>query len=177
MSDPLDQISQQVKKKRNFDTPPLHLWHPPLSGDIDILITRDGTWYHDGDKIQRETIVQLFASILRREEDGDYYLVTPAEKWRIKVELHPLVVVDVEQTCSDDEPVIRAQLNTGKYYTVDAEHPLFAEPAAQGVAALRLPHNLAAIFNRAAWYRLAEMIQEKDGQLLVTSAGRDYILG
>ena len=89
MADALEELEKQVKR-RNFDSPPLHLWHPALSGDIPIRIAADGRWYHDGTVIRRESLVRLFASILRREEDGHYYLVTPAEKWRISVELHPL---------------------------------------------------------------------------------------
>ena len=94
MANPLEGIEKQVRR-RNFDSPPLHLWHPPLSGDIAIRIAADGSWYHEGTLIQRESLVRVFASILRREEDGEYYLVTPGEKWRIEVELHPLIVTDI----------------------------------------------------------------------------------
>ena len=83
MGTELENIEKQLTGGRNYDAPPLHLWHPELSGDIDIHITSDGSWYHEGAKITREAIVRLFASILRREEDGEYYLVTPGEKWRI----------------------------------------------------------------------------------------------
>ena len=51
MEPPLQSIEKQIGKGRNYDTPPLHLWHPPLSGDIPIVITADCTWYHDGGKI------------------------------------------------------------------------------------------------------------------------------
>ena len=56
--------------------PPIHLWHPELSGDIDIIIRANGDWYHEGGLIKRQQLVKLFASILRRESDGEYYLVT-----------------------------------------------------------------------------------------------------
>ena len=91
----LEGIEQQLGKRRNFDAPPLHLWQPALSGDIAIRITAEGDWYHEGGKIERDALVRLFASILRREDDGEYYLVTPGEKWRIVVELHPLMVIDI----------------------------------------------------------------------------------
>ena len=85
MSDgPLDTIAKQARPARNFDEPPLEQWRPALSGDIDIRIASDGSWYHEGEPIRRESIVRVFASILRREEDGEYYLVTPVEKWRIQ---------------------------------------------------------------------------------------------
>ena len=174
--DPLKHIEQQAGKRRNFDSPPLHLWHPALSGDIPIRITADGAWYHDGGRINRESLVRVFASILRREEDGEYYLVTPAEKWRIEVELHPLIVVDIEADTQADEPRLQATLNTGKRVTVDAEHPLFLEPTVGDVAAMQLPHGLSALFSRAAWYRLVEMAEDREGVPVVRSCGQVYPL-
>jgi hypothetical protein len=176
MEQPLQSIEKQVGKGRNYDAPPLHLWQPPLSGDIPIVITADGTWYHDGGKIERESLVRLFASILRREEDGDYYLVTPGEKWRIQVELHPLMVTDVEVLEEGDLPVLQAELNTGRKVPIDEEHPLFLEPTVGDIAAIKLPHGLTALFTRAAWYRLVEMAENIDGVATVTSAGHEFPL-
>ena len=28
--------------------PPVHLWNPPHCGEIDIVIKRDGLWFHEG---------------------------------------------------------------------------------------------------------------------------------
>jgi len=176
MEQQIQSIEEQVGKGRNYDAPPLHLWHPPLSGDIPIVITADGTWYHDGGKIERESLVRLFASILRREEDGHYYLVTPGEKWRIEVELHPLMVTDVEVSGEGDIPVIQAVLNTGKKVFINEEHPLFLEPAVGDIAAIKLPHGLSALFTRAAWYRLVEMAEDRDGISFVRSGGCIYEL-
>ena len=58
-------------------------------GEIDIRIGRDGTWFYHGSPIGRKPLVRLFASVLRREDDGDYWLVTPAERGRIKVDEVP----------------------------------------------------------------------------------------
>jgi hypothetical protein len=96
MKAPLETLAEQVAVRRDIDSPPLHLWHPEFSGEIPIRINTQGTWYHDGSEIKRESLVRLFASILRREDDGEYYLVTPSEKWRVVVESHPLLVTDIE---------------------------------------------------------------------------------
>ncbi len=168
MDEQLEAIEKQVGR-RNFDSPPLHLWNPPLSGDIPIRITADGTWYHEGGKIGRESIVKLFAAILRREEDGEYYLVTPGEKWRIQVDLHPLVVTDIEKQANG---ILQATLNTGKQVDVSGTHPLFLEPAVDNVAALKLDHGLCAIFSRAAWYRLVNAANDMDGVSVISSG--DY---
>ena len=172
MTRDLDSIADQVRPGRNFDSPPLQRWHPPLSGDIAIRINREGQWIHEGDPIRRDSLVRLFASILRREEDGEYYLVTPGEKWRIEVELHPLIVTDVDL----GEGVVTLTLNTGKTLEVGARHPLFLEPVVGDIAAVTLWHGLAALFSRAAWYRLIELAEERDGVTGVESNGVWYPL-
>lgn len=178
MADPLEGIEKQVRR-RNFDSPPLHLWNPPLSGDIAIRIAADGSWYHEGTPLLRESLVRLFASILRREDDGDYYLVTPAEKWRIEVELHPLIVTDIVQVdpAEGGQPLLQASLNTDKTVPINAEYPLFLEPVVGDIPALKLAHGLTALLSRAAWYRLADMATEKDGVLCVSSGDYRFELG
>jgi hypothetical protein len=175
MAGALEGIEQQVGR-RNFASPPLHLWHPALSGDIPIRISADGTWYHDGGVIRRESLVRLFASILRREDDGEYYLVTPAEKWRIEVDLHPLVVTDITAGEEVGCPLLRATLNTGLTLQVDAKHSLSLEPTLGDIPVLHLDHGLSALFSRAAWYRLADMAQDLDGIPTVVSGDYRFAL-
>jgi len=165
--DSLGSISAKIEVSRKYDSPPLHLWHPPLSGDIPIYINAQGDWYHDGSKIVRDALVRLFASILRREEDGEYYLVTPTEKWRIAVEQHALLVTDVDALEVDGVQQLEVTLNTGKRVKVSQQQPLFLSDGVGEVAAIRLPHGLTAIFTRAAWYRLVDMADiEKDFAVL-----------
>ena len=176
MEEQLISLENKVRGKRDFDSPPLHLWNPPLSGDIDILIKADGDWYHEGGLITRASLVRLFASILRREEDGEYYLLTPAEKWRIQIELHPLLVTDVEARQEGGDAVLLLTLNTGKTVVVGEQHPLFLEPAMDYVAGVKLEHGLSALFNRAAWYRLVDLADEVDGVTCVSSGGIAFSL-
>lgn len=170
---------QTIAKKagRNFDSPPLHLWHPPLSGDIDIQIDKEGKWTHDGAPIERESIVRLFASLLRREDDDEYYLVTPGEKWRIRVDVLPLIVTDVEQVQeAPGKAFLQLTLNTGKKVSVDSEHSLYLEQAMENIAAVKLPHGLAALFSRNAWYRLVDMAQIEEGRACVHSGTEVFYL-
>ena len=170
----LEGIEQQLGKRRDFDAPPLHLWHPALSGDIAIRITAEGDWYHEGGKIERAALVRLFASILRREDDGHYYLVTPVEKWRIEVALHPLMVTDI--TALEESGKLVATLNTGKRVEVDETHHLYPDAAADDIAVLQLDHGLTAMFNRAAWYRLVALAQDIDGTPCVRSGSEVFPL-
>jgi len=166
---PLESVAEQLASRRDFDSPPLELWHPVLCGDIPIRINAQGTWYHDGDKITRESLVRLFASILRREEDGEYYLVTPSEKWRIEVELHPLLVTDIDVQEVADVQVLEATLNTGRQILVSEQHPMFLDPAVGDIAALRLPHKLTALCTRPVWYRLVELAEPQDDTAVLRS--------
>ena len=75
--------------------PPVHLWHPEHAIDIGMRITRDGVWLHEGAPIARARMVKLFATILRRDDDERYYLVTPVEKRRIRVVDAPFVAVEL----------------------------------------------------------------------------------
>jgi len=172
MDDPLAILEKQVGAGRNYDSPPLDLWHPPLSGDIPIHIDAQGDWYHEGGKIERQSLVRLFASILRREEDREYYLVTPGEKWRITVELHPLLITDIDSLVVDEVAVLEATLNTDKRILVNEEHSLFLEPKVENIAALQLPHGLSALCTRAAWYRLVELADSGGG--IATLKSGDY---
>ena len=174
MADQLKDIAS--KAGRNYDSPPLHLWHPPLSGTIDIVIDKEGRWFHEGDRIERESIVRLFASILRREDDGEYYLVTPGEKWRIEVELLPLIVTDIEWGDDAGEQCLLATLNTGKVVAINKNHPLYLEGRMDDIAAVSLPNGLAALFSRAAWYRLVDLADEGEGGPSITSAGEVFEL-
>src|SRR5690242_17050611 len=59
--------------------PPVEKWNPAHCGDIGMEIMADGVWKHDGTRITRESLVRLFSTILRKDEDGETYLVTPVE--------------------------------------------------------------------------------------------------
>lgn len=167
MESEIESLEDRAKQYDGPDMPPLHLWDPPLSGDIDIVITADGVWHHEGEVIAREALVRLFASILRREEDGKYYLVTPVEKWRIKVELHPLIVTDIDPVEHDGRRLLLATLNTGRQSLVKDCNDWFMEPSLGNVAAIRLPYGLTALFSRPAWYRLVDLAESRGDGLYV----------
>jgi uncharacterized protein len=169
MKAPIESLAGQVAARPDFDSPPLHLWNPALSGDIPIRINSQGTWYHDGSKIERESLVQLFANILRREDDGEYYLVTPTEKWRVVVESHPLLVTDIDVLEEAGVRVLEATLNTGRRIVVSELHPLFLDAAEANIAVLRLSYGLTAICTRPAWYRLVDLTELRDGNLTLRS--------
>lgn len=158
------------------DPDTLAAWQPGLSGDIDILIRADGSWEHAGDTIAREGLVRLFASLLRREDDGAYYLVTPVEKWRIRVERHALQGVDCVHRGNNGDGAWHVLLNTGGQCRLGGERKL---TPASGTEApwVSLPNGLSAQITRAAWYRLIDAAQVDDERAFIISGGEVIDLG
>lgn len=169
-ADPLQQLAAAVRDRRSqsdaLDSvtgnpmPPIERWSPAFCGDLDMEIRADGTWWHEGTAIKRPELVKLFASILRRESDGHYYLITPVEKVRIRVALHPLIVIDAEPLQGSNPEILILTLNTGGQIPLDANHSLAVEPAAGGAAFVSLDRGLTALFSRPAWYRLVDRLDD-----------------
>ena len=107
---------------RRRGLPPVHLWNPPNCGDIDIVIRRDGTWFHEGSPIGRKELVRLFSTVLRKDPDG-YWLVTPVEKLRIIVEDAPFRAVRVDRV---GEALVFTT-DVGDEVTAGPEHPIRVE--------------------------------------------------
>ena len=89
------------------------------------MIKANGDWFHDGSLIKRQSLVKLFSTILRREDDGDYYLLTPVEKWRIRVEQTALIIVsmDVVNAGQPDQKIIFTN-NVDDQYDLGEKYPL-----------------------------------------------------
>src|SRR5450432_1133613 len=96
---------------------PVHLWNPPFCGDIDMRIASDGTWFYNGSPIGRAPLVQLFASILRKDEDR-YVLVTPVERVGVKVDDAPFLAVELILGQADGAPTLTFRTNVEDFVTV-----------------------------------------------------------
>ncbi|HQT55335.1 MAG TPA: DUF1285 domain-containing protein, partial [Phenylobacterium sp.] len=92
----LESVIAAAKQAPGRGLPPVHLWHPTHCGDIDIVIKKDGLWFHEGTPIGREALVRLFSTVLRKDPDG-FHLVTPVEKMKITVEDAPFIAVRVDK--------------------------------------------------------------------------------
>jgi len=158
-------------------------WKPAREGAIDIRIAADGTWYHEGRPFQRDSLVRLFASVLRREAD-EYFLVTPAEKLRIEVEDAPFVAGLVERIDDGGQPAIVLTTNIGSRIVVDADHPLRVEvddDSGEPRPYVKMHDGLEALIVRGAFFELASFAEEtqRDGArfLSVSSRGVQFELG
>ena len=161
---------------------PVHLWDPPYCGKIDIRIARDGRWYHDGSLIRRPALVQLFASVLRREPDGSFSLVTPAERVSIEVEDCPFVATLLDVQGEGDARRLKFTLNTGETVTADAEHAIeVGEEGKEPHPTLHVRSGLEALISRNVFYQMVALAKIEQGaqgeQLVLQSAGGDFLLG
>ncbi len=179
MKDSLDSIQQQLGEPGSH--PALDQWQPDLSGDIDIVIDRRGDWYHEGGKIERDELVKLFLSILRREDDGEFYLVTPVEKWRIQVEDAPLLVTDVDVTApATAEQSVSITLSNGGKQTLSKDMALritIDKTTGEPAPYIDLPHGLFAKFTRSMFYHLINDAELRGNEMGISSGGTWMVIG
>jgi hypothetical protein len=132
-----------------------------------MRIAADGTWFYRGSPIGRAPLVQLFASILRK--DGDrHVLVTPVERVGIVVDDAPFLAVEMRVEDPTGEPRLVFRTNVDDEVAVDAEHPLrFEIGAADGVKPyVNVRGELRALVKRALFYDLVALgeVQAWDGE-------------
>ncbi len=149
--------------------PPVHLWNPPHCGDLDIRISRDGTWFYMGTPIGRPELVRLFSTILRKDGDS-YVLVTPVEKVGITVEDAPFVAVDFELEGSGQAQTLTFTTNVADTVKAGPDAPIRIErdpKTGEPSPYVRIRANLDALIDRKSFYRLvdigtSEIYQGKD---------------
>ncbi|WP_137130478.1 DUF1285 domain-containing protein [Rhizobium sp. FY34] len=145
--------------EQNRGLPPVERWNPPFCGDIDMEIRADGNWFYLGTPIGRPALVRLFSTVLRKDEDGQTYLVTPVEKLGIRIEDAPFLAVEMTLTQRDGAPLITLRTNVGDLVEIDADHPLrlAIEPQTGALKPYVLVRGrLEALVTRALTYELIE---------------------
>jgi hypothetical protein len=107
------------------DVRPVRRRPPPVEcGDLPFLIRRDGSWLYRGSPIGRKELVCLFASVLRRAEDGAFWLETPVERGRIEVEDAPFVAVELDWTGEGRRQVLSFRTNVDQIVSAGPDHPI-----------------------------------------------------
>jgi hypothetical protein len=164
--------------------PPVHLWNPAHCGDIDIVIKKNGLWFHEGTPIGREALVRLFSTVLRKDPDG-FHLVTPVEKMRITVEDAPFIAVRVDQVRHEDGgETLKFLTNVGDEVEAGPENGIrvqMDEATGEPRPYLHVRRGLEALIARPVFYELVELARERQTpegpQLGVTSNGAWYPVG
>ena len=141
---------------------------------FNMRIASDGRWFHEGKLIRRTKLVQLFSTILRLEEDGYYYLVSPIEKLRIRVEDCPFIVDRMDVEMKDGNQTIVLRTSVSEVIEVSKKHPIKIGKGGQGAPhpVIHVRDGLVALINRPVFYRLAELLETVSGEIGVSSCGK-----
>jgi hypothetical protein len=170
----LADVAEAIATRR---LPPVSSWNPDNVGESEMRIAADGSWYHQGARINRPAMVRAFSALLRREADG-YWLVVPYQKLAIEVEDAPFVAVDVKQDEEDGRPVLIFRTNTDDLVTIDADHPVIARgnPDTPRLYVM-VRDGLEARLDRSTYAQLADIaISRGEEALTVESRGMRFPL-
>jgi uncharacterized protein len=160
----------------------------PRCGDFDMRIAADGIWFYRGTPINRKPLVKLFSTVLRREEDGEYWLVTPVERGRILVDDAPFTAVEVTAEGKGRDQVLTFRTNLDEFVIADLDHPIRVSHRSgqSGQEDEPRPYilvrpGLEALILRSVYYHLVDLseIRPIEGleQLGVWSQGQFFLLG
>ena len=159
-------------KRKKKGIPPVEKWNPPFCGEIDMHILRNGKWTYMGSEIKRPAMIKLFSNIIRLDNDGHYYLVTPVEKVRIKVDDVPFIAVSMKKIKDKGVNYLSFMTNVQDEVILSKENPIEIvindndEPSPY----ITIRKNLKALISRSVYYELINMAEEeiiKDKKFLV----------
>lgn len=120
----------------------------------DFRIDANGAWFHDGAAIKRDALAKLFSDrALKIDEDGNYWLQTPFEKYAVEVEDVPYVAVDYE--AMDGGITFRTNMQERIFLTADTHWELRG-----GIPYFEVRDGLFAKLARSVYYNLVEEFGE-----------------
>ena len=170
----LSNISQYLKNAQSShkrSIPPLDQWHPKHCGAMDLKVKANGEWWHEGQLIKRQSLIDLFSTVLWKD-DEKFYLKTPVEQIEIEVEDEPLFVNSVEQIQLEGLNYIQLSTTTQDVVIVDQEHPIFMrEFDGELRPYVHVRFGINALIQRASFFHLIEM-----GELMENQQGESILL-
>ena len=154
--------------------PPVTQWHPEKSGDSEMRIAADGRWFHQNGEIRRPAMVRAFSSLLRRDDDGSFWLVTPHERLSIIVEDAPFIAVELRNEGEGEQRQLAFRLNSDDLVIAGAKHKLEFRP----LPYIHVRDGLWAKLARPVYYELAELALAEDNDPLgLWSTGSFFPIG
>lgn len=173
----------QSRSIRSPRPAPVHLWNPDYCGEIGLKIASDGTWFYQNSPIGRKALVKLFASVLRKDEDGRHYLVTPVEKIGIEVEDAPFMAISLVFKGEGEDQRLTVTTNMDDEVLIDGDHPLRFErdEVSDGMKPYILVRGrLEALLVRSYYYDLIDhgVVREMGGEdyFGIWSAGQFFTI-
>ena len=151
--------------------PPLEQWHPKHCGTMNLRIKANGEWWHEGQLIKRKALIDLFSTVLWKE-DGKFYLKTPVEQIEIEVEDEPLLVNQVDLVEIAGRDYLQLSTTTDDVIIVDEEHPIFMrEYEGELRPYVHVRFGINALIQRSSFFHLVEM-----GELKENEQGEAFLL-
>ena len=178
----LTDIAQYIKDgqsghKRSI--PPLDQWHPKHCGAMDLKVLANGEWWHEGQLIKRQALLDLFTKVLWKEE-GKFYLKTPVEQIEIEVEDEPLLINHVDQIEIDGKSYLQVSTTNQDVVIVDETHPIFMrEYAGELRPYVHIRFGINALIHRQSFYHLVNygsLSENAQGEAVLTLKSGDLVL-
>lgn len=175
----LEQLIDNAQKLPDYD---LASWKPVFNGDMDLVITANGDWYHQGTAIVRPKIKQLFARLLQRQANGDYWIITPVEAFRITVQDLPFIIVSADYVEKNGLNLWQFTTNMGDIVDLhQADQLVVTYDSEQPQPKLFIRKGLWGRINRPVFYQLAlasKVIESAQGDFAqLTSGVHQYNIG
>ncbi|MFW2161698.1 DUF1285 domain-containing protein [Acinetobacter beijerinckii] len=173
------QYLKDVQQSHKRSIPPLEQWHPKHCGKMDLKIKANGEWWHEGQLVKRQALLDLFSKVLWKENDK-FYLKTPVEQIEIEVEDEPLLVNQADQIEIDGQLYLQLTTINQDVVIIDKEHPIFMreyEGELRPYGHVRFGMN--ALIQRQSFYHLVNygsLSENSQGDTVLTLKSGDLVL-
>jgi uncharacterized protein len=147
----LSDIAELVATRK---LPPVESWEPANTGDSEMRISSEGTWFHQCGEITRPAMIRAFSSLLRRDADGQHWLVTPQQKLSIIVDDAPFIAVELQSEGEGPKRSLAFRLSSDDLVFADAEHAIENR---NGLLYLHVRGGMWAKLARPVYYELANL--------------------
>ncbi|RZG70731.1 DUF1285 domain-containing protein [Acinetobacter wuhouensis] len=175
----ITQYLKDVHSGHKRSIPPLAQWNPKHCGKMDLKVKANGEWWHEGQLIKRQALLDLFTKVLWKE-DNKFYLKTPVEQIEIDVEDEPLLVNQVDQIELDGQTYLQVTTTNQDIVLVDAEHPIFMrEYQGELRPYVHIRFGINALIQRNAFFHLIEygsLLENEQGNAILSLQSGDFHL-
>ena len=152
----ISKIQKNLEGYNNF--PPVELWNPALCEGQEFYIDREGEWFYNKSPIKNKKLLNLFSTVLRKDKN-EYFLVTPAEKVPVKVELAPYKIIDFE--VNDEKVQLITNLNF-QFILDKTNTTRLINHNDSLIPLVNVRSNIEGFFNRNTYYKLVDLALEKE---------------
>lgn len=175
----ISQYLKDVQQSHKRSIPPLDQWHPKHCGKMNLQVKANGEWWHEGQLIKRQALLDLFSTVLWKE-DGKFYLKTPVEQIEIEVEDEPLLINQVDQIEIENKLYLQLTTINQDVIIVDEKHPIFMrEYAGELRPYVHVRFGINALIQRQSFYHLVNygsLSENVQGETVLTLKSGDLVL-